>query len=352
MPQTRLTVSPATLAACLVATLATVVRADEPPEAQFALPLPAVATGGRQAIVESESYVGRVLDNVANAERQGSGFNPLCYRIYPDKPVYSTRDTGLNFEHIFNGVAADKRISMFTPRTDPVELRQSSPTSVSLHWKAEQSAWGLDCQLTYTLAGRDAIDIEFAATPTQDRFGQDYAAFMWASYMACARDRRIYFMGATDDQEGWVAFGEDRDGDFETGTVSSRGAAPLPYEEGSQTLNIVEHPTKQFSRPFFYGLIDGDHKLETTDDTLAYIMMFDQEMPIRFAMWNFAKDATGQADPHRPAWDWQFVIHNPVIGRQYSYRARLLIRPFTNREEVLALYETWAKMTKTAGPQR
>jgi hypothetical protein len=74
-------------------------------------------------------------------------------------------------------------------------------------------------------------------------------------------------------------------------------------------------------------------------------MMFDQDTPIRFAMWNFVKDKAGKADPHRPAWDWQFVIHQPVVGQRYSYRARLVVRPFTSRDDILHIYEKWVLTT-------
>ncbi len=311
-----------------------------------------VGTGGKIGYVESDSLLGRVLDNVANAGRSESGFNPLVYRPYPGKPIFSTAATGLNFEHIFSGVAADRSISMFTPRRDRVELVQVSPKSVSLHWPAKHSSWGMECRMTYALSGRNSIDIEFEATPTQDRFGKGYAAFMWASYMACARDRRIHFYGLDGDREGWVAFGEDRESGFETGTVSYQGTSPLPYEKGSQTLNIIEHPSKQFLKPFYYGILDGDHDLETKKDPLAYVMMFDQKSTIRFAMWNFVKNAEGKADPHRPAWDWQFVIREPVKGKKYSYRARLVIAPFTSREDVLKLYEAWVKTRRESSSRR
>jgi hypothetical protein len=43
---------------------------------------------------------------------------------------------------------------------------------------------------------------------------------------------------------------------------------------------------------------------------------------------SFAEDASGQADSHRPAWDWQYVIRKPVLDQNYSYRARLVICPF------------------------
>jgi hypothetical protein len=197
-------------------------------ESRLGTSLAPVAVGGQQVFVESQRLAGRVLDNLANKGRQGSGFNPLCYERYPGKSIYSTKDTGLNFEHIFNGAAADKAISMFTPRKDPVELIQRSRDSVSLHWPSEHSAWGMDCRLTYTLADRDSIDIAFSVTPTRDRFERGYVTLMWASYLACARDRRIYFYGMDKDREGWITFGEDIDGGFETGTVSCQGVKPLP----------------------------------------------------------------------------------------------------------------------------
>jgi len=31
------------------------------------------------------SFRGLLLDNEANADRQGSGFNPLCHLSYPDQ---------------------------------------------------------------------------------------------------------------------------------------------------------------------------------------------------------------------------------------------------------------------------
>jgi hypothetical protein len=323
----------------------------EAQESRLGISVAPIATGGEEALLQNDWFSGRVLDNIANKGRQGSGFNPLCYSGYPGLPVYSPKDTGLNFEHIFNGVAADKGISMFTPRKDPVELTQTSKTSALLHWPSQGSAWGVDALMTYTLAERNSIDIAFSVTLTQDRFAQGYVAFMWASYMACARDRKIYFYGVDGEREGWIAFGEEVKGGFETGTVSHQGSAPLPYEQDSQMLNIAEHPTKHFLKPFYYGLIDGDHDLGSSKDALAYIMMFDQNSAIRFAMWNFVNDATGHPDPHKPAWDWQFVIHKPVLGKHYKYRARLVICPFTSREDVLHIYDQWAQVAGSRSPE-
>ena len=110
---------------------------------------------------------------------------------------------------------------------------------------------------------------------------------MWASYMNCTFDRRIYFIGKADEEEKWMAFGEDSDDGFETGTIGYIHSTPLKYEKAAKTLNVIEHPNKKFVHPFYYGLVHGSGKVEAVNDTMVYIMMFDQREPIRFAMWNF-----------------------------------------------------------------
>ena len=286
---------------------------------------------------------GWLLDNEGNAKRDGGGFNLLSHRLYPGKSLYRANQVGLNFEHIFNGTAADAAISMFTPRVEPNVLLKQGDKQAALHWPAASSSWGVDCTMTYTFVEPDAIDMEFTATPTREVWPQGYLAFMWASYMARTVERPIHFWGTTGGEEGWLQFGEatsDAQG-FETGTVAAKGVVPLPYDVESKTLNIIEHSEKRFVLPFYYGLIEGDHDLATNDDTLAYILMFDQIEPIRFALWNFIKDESGKPDPHSPAWDWQYVIRDPKVGQRYGYKMRVVVTPFTSREDVLARYRAW-----------
>ena len=287
------------------------------------------------------SFRGILLDNEANADRQGSGFNPLCHLRHPGHNLFRDDAVGLNFEHVMNGAAADAPRSMFTPRKDRCLLLSHAPGEASVRHPAADSSWGIESEMRYRL-GPDCVDMEFTARPTDRGCAPlGYVAFMWASYMNRTRGRAIHFYGTCEGEEGWIRFGEDlADGGFETGTVAHASADPLPYEEGAETLNIVEDPRKRFLLPFYYGLADGD--LSSPDDRMVYTMMFDQGTPIRFALWNFIRDASGRPDPHSPAWDWQYVIRSPEIDRTYRYRARLLYRPFAGREAVRRAYEEWA----------
>ncbi len=295
----------------------------------------------REVRLEAGLLEGTLRDNVANAQNQGSGFTPLIYRVYPKCPIYRPEHVGLNFEHVFNGAAVDKSLSMFTPRKDVCRLVRHSERSASIVWSAHESSWDMDCEMMYTFVEPSAIDTVFSVTPRSERSPLGYVAFMWASYMNRTRERRIHFLGRDGDTTGWISFGDATGDGFETGTVACDGVEDLPYEEGAETLNLIEHPSKKFIKPFYYGLIDGDHDLGTEGDVLAYVVMFDQRETIRFAEWNFIKDAQGMADPHSPAWDWQYVIREPHVGQPYGYRARVEIRPFTTKEAIEQRYEAW-----------
>jgi len=305
--------------------------------------LAAPHAGGRSAEVGNAWFSGRVHDNVSNRDHQGSGFRPLAYHRWPEQNLFRDDAVGLNFEHVFNGTAADRDLAMFTPRWDACRLIVEAPDRVTLHWPAADSSWDLDCWQTYQLV-EDGVEITFRAVPRSARYPMGYVAMMWASYMNRSRARTIHFYGEADGVPGWQEFGVDLPEGIETGTVAFAGAPPLPHEEGAQLLNLVEHPTKKFLLPFYYGLVDGDGDLGTEDDTMAYVMMFDQKESIRFALWNFIRDADGKPDPHSPAWDWQFVIHNPQPNESYQYRARVAYVPYEGRDAVRARYEAWAEM--------
>ena len=152
-----------------------------------------------------------------------------------------------------------------------------------------------------------------------------------------ARDGLVRYWGEEDGREGWYTLGEpENDPRFEKGaTVPYRGQADLPVQPATLVINITEHPVKRFVKPLYYGLTDGDGDYATQDDTMAVIMMFDREEPIRLARWNW----TG--NPHWPAWDWQFVIRDPKAGTPYTYRARMVFKPFAGPDDVMAEYERW-----------
>ena len=261
---------------------------------------------------------------------RGAGITHLVSADYPGVPVFM--QPNLNFEHIMNGVAADNARAQNTPRTDAVEIRCLSAHAVEAHWPAATSTWKTDCTVRYAFTGEDAIDIAFEVTPRADEAPMGYLVFMFASYIASARERAIHFPGTRDGVPGWVSFAGTRE---ESGTVAGAGQPELSWESEALWVNLSTRPDVAFSEPVYYGLMDGDRNPETTDDTMALIMMFDDARSTRFAVWNWGDN------PQYSAWDWQFVIRNPEVGRTYTQRARMVYRRFAGEQDVLDRYHAW-----------
>ncbi len=313
--------------------------------------LSAVAYGQTAINVLGAGFRGTLHDNVSNEKRQGSGFNPLILKSHPKTNLFRDDAVGFNFEHIFNGAQAQHAISMFTPRQDPCQVRDVGKHRYQLHWPSKGSQWGMEAQMIYDLSEADHVDVEFKCTPTEVAiYSKGFAAMMWASYMNRALDRKIRFWGKEGERVGWVEFGTGKGSAIEVGTVAHVDAPDLPFEDGAQTLNLIAHPNKKFITPFYYGLLDGDHDLETTDDKLLYLVLFDQTESIRFAMWNFFKNDRDEPDTHSPAWDWQYVIRNPKADQHYDYRARVVVKPFTGREQIWEEYRRWREESKASLP--
>lgn len=300
-----------------------------------------VATGQESINISAGGFKGTLHDNVSNRDRQGSGFHPLMLKAFPNASLFRDDAVGLNFEHIFNGAADDRDIAMFTPRQDACNVARIDEQTLRLSWPGKGTAWGLDAHMDYRFSGPGQIDLSFACRPSKDKFPAGYVAMMWASYMGKTVDRRIHFWGTANGQAGWVSFGDTVGDVIEVGTVAYSKSQPLPFEPKSQSLNIAENTAKKFTLPFYYGIIDADRDLSTTMDRHLFLVLFDQTDSIRFAMWNFFKNDAGTPDTHSPAWDWQYVIRDPQVGKTYGYRARVVIKPYEGKEQVWAEYQKW-----------
>jgi len=313
----------------------------------FGLSLPAAE---HALWLDSPGFTGCLHDNISNQRYQGSGFRPLVWKGRPNLPIYRLDGVGLNFEHIFNGAAAQKDISMFTPRQDACEVESLGDHRYQLNWPAQGSQWGVGATMLYDLSEENQIDLSFQCQLTRAVSPHGYLAMMWASYMHRTVDRSIKFWGVHNGQTGWVLLGEDKQQGFETGTIAYKEAEPLAHDPEAQLLNLVEYSDKFFITPFYYGLLQDP----SSEDPLLYMVLFDQADTIRFAMWNFIQNEAGQADPHSPAWDWQFVIPQPELNQTYGYRARIVIEPFKGEAQLWRHYRQWQQalgISLPAGPE-
>ncbi len=261
----------------------------------------------------------------------GAGITQLASVDEPFCPVFLRPN--LNFEHIMNGCRDDQWRAQDTPRTDPMQVLVLSPSRVEVRWPAQSATWKLDCVMRYSFTGRNAINMEFEMTPRSNEAPRGFLLFMWASYMQMVRGRTLHFPGVRDGVAGWVFFGKEG----ESGTVAGQGQLPLQWDNDAGAMNLNTAEGVCFTEPVYYGLLDGDQNMDTSDDAMAFIMMFDQPESTRFAVWNWGEGPRGSA------WDWQFVVRSPEVGRTYRHHARLVFKRFAGGDDVLAEYRHWSE---------
>lgn len=268
------------------------------------------------------------IDNTDLPPNHKAGYNGIAelYHNDQDSNIFVPSYAGFNLEHIFSG---DSLIQFFEPRVNPMNLYQKSDTEVLLYQEATPVS-GVESLTEFKLVAPNYIDVTFRCIlHNKHYFSHDYAGFFWASYINAPPDRTIYFRGISEGQpaENWIqAYSEKH------GTKSTHRAIQDKYDfffipEFKATLanNYSEY---RYSTPFYFGRL---HNM-----ALAYF--FKSHEVIRFS-----QSPTGGGSTN-PAWDFQYLIPNPQIEKEYSFRVRIVYKPFTNSEDIRMEYEKWTKI--------
>jgi len=317
--------------------------------------LPAIALGSaRAASTEAVQTLALLRGNLSvllrdNALSPGllSGVDSLFNRRdAPDFDAFDPDDrgasAGLNFEHVICGES--NVFNAFSPRHGRFELVRSDSHSAMLVRREEDDPWALSSTLKYSLSEPNAIDFAFKCQAhNKELFGhRRYAVFFFADYMNDVADVAINFRGFSgpNEKEEWIrADAPPGNPDYNHGgTYRSHLAPPLQYDTNHNfKLNLWSYDYPRFSQPFYFG---------RAANGMVFILMFDKmyrtEDEIRFSLFKFKLPRRP-----RPAWDFQYVIHQLEQSHAYGFKGRLIWKKFISAEDCLAEYERWRA---TLGP--
>jgi len=269
-------------------------------------------------------------------EKKGAGITHITHHDSYLIPLM--HNTSLNFEHIFSGAAADNYRSTFTPRTDPMKFCIEAPGTARVQWPPAGSFRNMESEKIYHFDGNDAKDVAFSTIPQDDAFPLDYIGFMWATYQNRFFEPAIYFQGVSEGVENWIRFGPEMSENRLGRTVSFLDSESLQVETGADEFNAFTLEDVHFTKPVFYGLLDLSLPESSQKNKMALVMMFDQEQPIRFAVWNWCNPTAISA------WDWQYIVHNPRPGQQIGYRARMVCTESDVPDGVMSRYQAWREL--------
>jgi hypothetical protein len=184
----------------------------------------------------------------------------------------------------------------------------------------------------------NAIDFEFECrAQNKELFGRrGYAVLFFADYMNDVAEVAIHFRGVPGpgEPEQWIsADAPPGHPDYnQGGTYHSAAAPPLGYDTNHNfKLNVWSYDYPRFTQPFYYG---------RAAHGMTFILMFNKmyspEDEIRFSLFKFKVPRRP-----RPAWDFQYVIHQVEQNHPYGFKGRLIWKKFISPEDCQEEYRRW-----------
>lgn len=271
-------------------------------------------------------------DNTAAGEHR-AGYNGVWSLVHRSEPakLFVPTVAGLNFEHIFDGDKRDADGShgkvFFEPRHAPMTFKKISDAEAELH-QPPTPTFHLESWTRFTLLAPHYLDMTFRCEPTQHAFAHGYIGLFWANYINAPEDKSIYFRGGGN----WQQLCTQRHND--ESTVRHRDdKIDLKFSAGMSDALFKNLSPLRFDEPFYYGLFCKH----------IAILMFDRSEGIRFTHSPSGGGLNKELQTSNPAWDFQYLIPQYEVKKEYHFRARIVYRERCSRDDVRREFETWRK---------
>ncbi len=285
---------------------------------------------GREGLDYTELEVSRLRCTVGNNRAVGehrAWYNGIFKLSSPDcqetpfVPSYS----GLNLEHFFDaGPASNDRTVFWEPRSAPMEFRRLDAKAVEFH-QAPTPFYAVESTTRFRVREPYYLDMGFSCVPRKGDLAGRILGVFWASYINDPEDKSIYFLeaGSTLEKPVWVQF-LTQEHNRDSTVRNQKDSAEIQFDPSRPTL--WNHISRlRYSAPFFYGRFRN----------MVLIFIFDPDPNIRFSHSPSGGGGTRKADGYNPAWDFQMIIPGYEIGHEYRLNARLVYKPWKDRQDVL-----------------
>ncbi len=276
--------------------------------------------------------IARIGDNAAEGAHR-AGYNGVWSLTTTDEKenLFVPAVAGLNFEHIFDGHVG-RRDVLFEPRNAPMELRQIANNEVELH-QPPTPFWHLESWTRFELVAPHFIEMTFRCIPRQHTYNHGYIGLFWASYINAPENKAIYFWGRREGERSsrWLQLCTQYHDDESTVVHVDEPQLRLKISDGHPPMLFTNYSALRYEEPLMFG--------RWKDKVFA--VMFDRTEGLRLAHSPSGGGGTPDGQDTNPAWDWQFIIPNYDVNKEYGFKARAVFKKFAGREELRKMLKEW-----------
>ena len=278
--------------------------------------------------LEKGDIKGIFVDNSEIQPHHRRGYNGIAqlYHVQEDSGIFVPAFAGFNLEHIFGG---DSLQQLFEPRQHPMTLYRKGEDEVMLY-QGRTPLSDVESLTSFKIVAPHYIDITFQCVfHDDDFFHHDYAGLFWASYIHNPEDKKLYFPGIKEnsgDSSSLVAAWSEQHGVASTHR-SIRDDQDFFFAEDFNARLASHFSSYRYTAPYFFGRYKN----------MVLAFLFDSKEIIRFS-----QSPTGGGELN-PAWDFQYLVPSPRTGKKYSFKARIVYKPFVNEMDILSEYERWVE---------
>lgn len=268
-----------------------------------------------------------------------AGYNGVFQLVTPGEtesafvPLYA----GVNLEHFFDARPRPKDDTVFfEPRRFPMTLYRAGEHAVELH-QDPTPVFGVESWTRFSVSEPYYLNVEFRVVPRRAVFQGGFMGVFWASYIHAPENKSMYFLGAGSHLKApqWMQLCTQEHG--LDSTVRFEGDTTNLAMPADSSLLYANMSPLRYSTPFFYGRI--------RDKVLIY--MFQPNPYLRFAHSPSGGGKTAAGDDTNPAWDFQMVIPNYEVNKEYRLNLRVVYKEWKGRDDVLQ--EVRDYMSKSGG---
>jgi len=292
--------------------------------------LPAVEGNMDEAdfgILRCQELVCTVGNNVGRGTHR-AGYNGVfeLTSIHQPENLFVPQFAGLNLEHVFDASPrGNDRDVFFEPRVAPMKFEQIDSTRAILH-QSTLPHWKVESTTTFQLVDPYYLDIDFECIPRSDHFEGGAFGIFWASYINAPLDKSLYFFRAG--EEGariWQQFCTQYHNHDST-VKSSHDTFNWNFSSETRDSLFSSISKIRYAEPFFYGRFRN----------MVLILIFENSEGIRFSHSPSGGGFTENGTDTNPAWDFQWINPNYVVGKTYQFRYRVVYKKWVDRADVLA----------------